>query len=84
MPKKAIISNLEELRSQLSSLSGDASEIKAKADQLILALEKHLSEEKQGELNNDLESFIQEYEVEHPQLTGILNRIASLLASMGI
>ncbi len=79
---------LERLRAEIRKLGEDDDAIKRRMKRLVADLERQLeSSEESGhepQLIEGLRENIERFEVEHPRLTGVLNRIMVHLSNMGI
>lgn len=77
---------LQALRNEIDNLNTDESRkqsLNALADQVEQQFDDSSNTENQG-LIESLEETIGEFEVEHPALTSIINRLLVTLANMGI
>ena len=89
MNKQELRETLEQLRTDIRSLSFRDENSRARINQLISAIERQL-ENASGAAplaspnDEGLASTITQFEAEHPQLAMTLNRIVSALSSMGI
>ncbi len=84
--KKQLNEALQALREEINNLSteeGRKQSLYALADQIEQQLDDS-SEAKNLGLTQSLEETISEFEVEHPDLTSIINRILVTLGNMGI
>ncbi len=78
---------LQALRSEIQSLDTDESRkqsLNDLADKIEQQLEDSSPATKNHGLTETLEETISEFEVEHPDLTSIINRILVTLGNMGI
>ncbi len=77
---------LQALRDEINNLKTDESRkqsLNALADQVEQQFDDSSNSENQG-LIESLEETISEFEVEHPALTSIINRLLVTLGNMGI
>ncbi len=77
---------LQALRNEIDNLNTDESRkqsLNALADQVEQQFDDSSNPENQG-LIESLEETISEFEVEHPALTSIINRLLVTLGNMGI
>jgi biopolymer transport protein ExbB/TolQ len=77
---------LQALRDEIDNLNTDESRkqsLNALADQVEQQFDDSSNSENQG-LIESLEETISEFEVEHPALTSIINRLLVTLSNMGI
>jgi biopolymer transport protein ExbB/TolQ len=77
---------LQALRDEINNLNTDESRkqsLNALADQVEQQFDDSANPENQG-LIESLEETISEFEVEHPALTSIINRLLVTLGNMGI
>lgn len=79
---------IAQLREELARLPEGDAVARARVGNLITALETRLASadpEQDGDtLAEALRDAIRHYEVEHPQLTGMLNQVLLTLANIGI
>ena len=79
---------LERLRAEIRKLGDEDDAIKQRMKRLVADLERklHDSEDSKHEphLVEGLRENIERFEVEHPRLTSVLNRIMVHLSNMGI
>ena len=84
---RKLLGELERLRNELSIAIRENTEARAKLDRLIEAVEEAGGQPERG-LNRDLldeiRAAVQNFEVEHPRATAILNDIMVSLSNMGI
>ncbi len=84
--KKQLNEALQSLRDEIENLTTEESRkqsLYALADQIEQQLDSSSTSKDQG-LSKTLEETINEFEVEHPDLTAIINRILVTLGNMGI
>lgn len=89
MNKALLLEKLEQLRQELGA-SAVSSEMQAQLSALISDIENSLEEgtpitaSQSEDLNADVQNLVLKFETDHPQLTGLLNQVASALANLGI
>ncbi len=84
--KKQLDEALQALRNEILNLNTDDSRkqsLNTLADQIEQQIDDTSNTKHQGLVEN-LEETINEFEVEHPDLTSIINRILITLGNMGI
>ena len=78
---------LNKLRVELNSLDINSDEYH-KVNSVIASIENQIEEieeqQSKSTLKEDLQKYIEKFEVEHPRITGILNDIMVKLGNMGI
>lgn len=88
MSKEDLHKTLERLRAEVSSLDIDAGPVKDRVNSLISDLEhqaQNLDDAgHRATLRDRLTTLIQQFESEHPSITGMLEQIMVALNSMGI
>jgi hypothetical protein len=91
MSQDDIQHTLAELKQQLGQLSDTDAAVKQRMEILIAAIESQLTEETSDEasyedkgLIDQLNESVEQFEAEHPQVTGVLRRIMQTLSDMGI
>ncbi len=88
MSKEDLQKSLEALQAELDKLDGPEEEIRDRATRLIDDIERQLEnpEANQDEdtLVERIQKTLEQFEVEHPRITGIMNRIMMTLSDMGI
>ncbi len=87
MSKSDLQEPLERLRAEIKKLGEDDDAIKQRMQRLVADLERKLeSEDSEHEphLIEGLRQNIENFEVEHPRLTAVLNRVMVSLSNMGI
>lgn len=90
MPRNQLQSSLSELHESLTNVEQLDDETRQMMETLAADLQRLLR--KEGELSADdvapvsnrLQELLLRFETEHPQITGILGRLASSLANLGI
>ncbi|MBI5619072.1 MAG: DUF4404 family protein [Gammaproteobacteria bacterium] len=79
---------LEALRAALAEFGSGDAEKRARIEGLIAALERQIDAPEgsatDAELNAELPTLVEHFEVEHPRLTAILNDLMVTLSGMGI
>ncbi len=79
---------LERLESEIQKLGEDDEAIKRRMQRLVDELERKLESSEDSddepELIESLRENVERFEVEHPRLTAVLNRIMVHLSNMGI
>lgn len=87
MNDRKLLEELGRLRAELDTVIRENIEARSKLDALITAMEKAGPGSERG-LNKDLvdevRAAVQNFEVEHPRATAILNDIMVTLSNMGI
>ena len=80
--------SLEGLRSEIRKLGEDDERIKRRMQRLVADLERQLDEDEDYDepehLMESARDYIEQFEVEHPRLTGMLNRVMVALSNLGI
>ncbi|MDC7227587.1 MAG: DUF4404 family protein [Spirochaetales bacterium] len=86
MDREKLEKHLKELRTEIEDLEFEAPESVERL--MALADEIEVSTADDNEIDSDLlegiQSNVDHFEVEHPSITALLNRIATLLSDMGI
>ena len=76
------------LRHAVEALGAGDAAAKARIQQLIADLERHLDnpadEEHRSSVTAAVPGLVEQFEVSHPQLTEVLNRVLVALSGMGI
>ncbi|MCU0848464.1 MAG: DUF4404 family protein [Spirochaetes bacterium] len=80
--------HLEELKSEANKLKAGDNETREKMTVLISEIE-HLLENPDDSAHrslviNNLQDHVENFEIKHPDLTGVLNQIMVMLGNMGI
>lgn len=76
---------ITELRVELDALDIDDQISRQRIEGLIVELEDQIEPGPRATaLSGSMPSYIEQFEVEHPRLTQVLNRIAVTLSDMGI
>ena len=88
MPTDKLRLSISELRHQLSHLETGDLAARSRIEQLIQEIEGQLDQPREQrqveELQLKMPGLIEQFEVEHPKLTGVLNQIMVTLSNMGI
>ena len=88
MDREEMEESLDGLRAQIRKLGKDDEPVKRRMRRLVADLERQLEDsgdsERHGLLLDSLREYIEQFEVEHPRLTGALNRIMVSLSNIGI
>ena len=88
MPRNKLNSLLANLKQEVTNLREDQQGSRDQIESLIGDLETHLASGKTQnwpeEMATRVREEIEQFETEHPQLTGILNNIMVTLGNMGI
>ena len=86
--KNELQKSLQALQTELDKLEGTDEEIRNRAARLIVDIERQLENpddtEHKDSLLEKIPKLIDQFEVEHPRITGIMNRIMMTLSDMGI
>lgn len=88
MPRKELNSLIARLKQEVTLLQDDQQGSRDQIQALIGDLETHLASGKTqdwpAEITARLHDEIEQFETDHPQVTGILNNIMVTLGNMGI
>jgi hypothetical protein len=87
MSKEKISASIELLRAEIANLKVEDTTAKARLDRLVAELESGLTEPEPASaatLNESVKELIEQFEVEHPRITGVLNDMMVTLSGMGI
>ena len=88
MPRKELTSLIAKLKHELTLLREDQQGSRDQIESLIGDLETHLAtgntQNWPAEMTARLREEIEQFETEHPEVTGILNNIMVTLSGMGI
>ena len=87
MSKEKISASIELLRAEIANLKVEDTTAKARLDRLVAELESGLAEPEPASdatLNESVKELIEQFEVEHPRITGVLNDLMVTLSGMGI
>ena len=83
MPHGDIQKNIDELKSQLERTPKETSQFEELLDRTKDGIERHTPETIQ-ELVQNLQQEAKEFEVEHPQITALINQVMTSLSNLGI
>jgi len=87
-PQQTAQQSLTELQLEIAKLDSANAATKTRLEQLAIKVERQLEypdeQANTSSLLEQIEHSIEEFEVEHPQLTGILGRVMHALSNMGI
>ena len=82
MPREELQRSLEQLRAQIKKLDHDDEPVKTRMRSLVADLERQLDDAEAaphpGTLVDGLGEHIEQFEIEHPRLTGVLPRGAGV------
>jgi len=88
MNKDDLKKSLQSLQDELDKLNGSDETVKQRITHLIDEVELQLANpentDQKDSLIEKLQYSIEQFEVEHPRITGIMNRIMMTLSDMGI
>lgn len=89
MNKEELQKSLDALQSELDKLEGpEEEEVRDRATRLIVDIERQIENPEDTDhtesLLEKIPKLIDQFEVEHPRLTGTMNRIMMALSDMGI
>lgn len=88
MSQKTLREQLEELRSEIDVLEEKHKDARERLDGLVSAIEHQLdnTEDKahRRTLRGEIREFIDEFETQHPDIIGVLDKISLTLSNMGI
>ncbi|MEZ0372688.1 MAG: DUF4404 family protein [Candidatus Sericytochromatia bacterium] len=88
MPTDKLRDSLSELKNEIEHLEVRDQNVKSRIERLIHDLERQLSHPRDAAevsaLNLKLPGLIEQFEVEHPKLTRVLDQIMVSLSNMGI
>ena len=83
MPHREIRKNIEELKTELERTPQETSHFEELLDRAKEGIERYTPETLQ-DLAQDLQREAKEFEVEHPQITALINQIMTSLSNLGI
>ena len=83
MPHKEIKKTLAELKSELESTPKETGFLEEKLEQAKDGIERYTPEALQ-ELASTLQKEAEEFEVEHPRITALMNQAMTMLSNIGI
>ncbi len=88
MSEQKIHECLQGLRDELEHLQGEDSQVRERVNGLITEVEQQLVDDayqrQNPSLMESIDNTIEQYKVEHPAVTGILNQIMMSLSNMGV
>lgn len=87
MPRKSLVDKLAQLRTQLEATDSLSAEQRSQLQQLVADIEQALEADPdapEAELSQRTHDIVLKFEAQHPQLTDVLNQLASALANLGI
>ena len=88
MNKEDLHKTLERLRCELSALGPEAGPVKDRVNSLINDLEQQLQDldnpGHRATMRDRLATLIEQFESQHPAITGMLDQIMTGLAGMGV
>jgi phage shock protein A len=87
MSKEEIQKAIARLKTEIDTLDADKAAVKKRLNSLIRDLERqleHADEVDHGPMIERMGSLVEQFETEHPTITGILNGIMTSLSNMGI
>ena len=83
MPHKEIKKQIRELKSELEQTPKETGSLEGKLEQTREGIERYTPEALQ-ELGDSLQREAEEFEVEHPRITALINQITTALSNLGI
>lgn len=83
MPHGDIRKNIDELKTELERTPGETSQFEELLERAKEGIERYTPETVQ-DLVQDLQQEAKEFEVEHPQITAMINQIMTSLSNLGI
>jgi len=83
MPHGEIRKNIDELKSELKRTPEETSQFEEFLERAKDGIERYTPEALQ-ELVQDLQREAKEFEVEHPQITALINQVMTSLSNLGI
>lgn len=83
MPHKDVKKSIGELKSELEQVPKETGFLEEKLEQAREEIERYTPEAIQ-ELVETLQREADEFEVEHPRITALINQVATALSSLGI
>jgi hypothetical protein len=88
MPRTELTALISKLKVEIAQLRDDQRGSRDQIESLIHDLETHLASGKtqdwSAEMSIRLRNEIEQFETEHPQVTGVLNNIMVTLSGMGV
>jgi len=82
MSKEPIHEYIEELKAEIQKIPSE--EQSAKLNSLVDEVERLAETDEKNSILDSVQQSIESFEVEHPKVTSILNRISDALSRMGI
>ena len=83
MPHREIQKNIDELKTELERTPKETSQFEELLERTKDGIERYTPETLQ-ELVQDLQQEAKEFEVEHPQITALINQVMTSLSNLGI
>ena len=83
MPHREIQKNIGDLKTELERTPKETSQFEELLDRAIDGVERYTPEALQ-DLVQDLQREAKEFEVEHPQITALINQVMTSLSNLGI
>ena len=83
MPHREIQKNIDELKTELERTPRETSQFEELLERAKDGIERYTPETVQ-DLVEDLQREAKEFEVEHPQVTALINQIMTSLSNLGI
>ena len=83
MPHGEIRKNIDDLKSELERTPQETSQFEELLERTRDGIERYTPEALQ-ELVHDLQQEAKEFEVEHPQITALINQVMTSLSNLGI
>ncbi len=85
MSDERIRQSIEALRAEIDRLGVGDEDARERLDALIADLERQLGQSASTpDLDRSVQEMIEQFEVEHPRITGVLNDLMVTLSGMGI
>ncbi len=84
MSRDELHAQLQQLRQEVDKLAKDDNTTRARLDTLINEIEADIDTTEQDRLGAKIQQAIEQFEVEHPRATAILNDVMVTLSNMGI
>lgn len=88
MSHEELTESLSHLKSEIGRLGDEDRDVRERLEKLVAEVESHLDEpsdeERRQRVDDELRDLIQGFEVEHPKVTGFLNRVMVTLSNLGI
>ena len=83
MPHKEVKQTISELNNELKQTSKETGFLEEKLEQARDGIERYTPEALQ-ELADTLQREAEEFEVEHPRITALINQVTTALSNLGI